>query len=307
MIFIPEFYITSNLLIEREINESGLPALQTTYYQLKWTANSKKFITEISDNLGYTPKNNKCRCYPYHFLRVTNNAGSTNIYKYEFFEKNENDLIEFENQYAVTIGGSSRLIPLNYQGVYKNIDEGIELAKFPTFNWSSDEYINWLTQNAVNIPVQITSNLVSGVTAGVEGNVIGSAMTLSGTAGNIIGQFYKANLLPNRLSGTNTGDISNIEKTIRFDFYNMRLIDEELEIIDNYFSRFGYKINKTKIPNITGRLNFNYVQIGSSESLGTGNIPAKYFETINNTARRGFTVWHNHINLGNYNVNNPII
>lgn len=33
----------------------------------------------------YTPKNNKCKVYPYSFIRVTNNAGSVNDYKFEDF------------------------------------------------------------------------------------------------------------------------------------------------------------------------------------------------------------------------------
>lgn len=30
----------------------------------------------------------------------------------------------------------------------------------------------------------------------------------------------------------------------------------------------GYKINRIKTPNITGRLNFNYVEIGQNEEIG---------------------------------------
>ena len=42
----------------------------------------------------YQPKNNKCKVYPYSFIRVTNNAGSVNDYKFEDF----NDLDDLGEQ-----------------------------------------------------------------------------------------------------------------------------------------------------------------------------------------------------------------
>lgn len=69
----------------------------------------------------------------------------------------------------------------------------------------------------------------------------------------------------------------------------------------------GYKINETKIPNITGRTYWNYVEIGSSEEIGHGNLPNKYLEEINNIFRKGVTIWHNHANIGNYSLNNTIV
>ena len=39
----------------------------------------------------------------------------------------------------------------------------------------------------------------------------------------------------------------------------MRCKDEYMKQIDDYFSMCGYKINEIKIPNITGRRNFNFV------------------------------------------------
>lgn len=69
----------------------------------------------------------------------------------------------------------------------------------------------------------------------------------------------------------------------------------------------GYKICKLENPNITGRRNWNYIEIGGSEEIGFGDVPSKYMETINNACRRGVTIWHNHANIGNYNLDNAII
>ena len=87
----------------------------------------------------------------------------------------------------------------------------------------------------------------------------------------------------------------------------MSVRPEYARIIDDVFTRIGYKVNTTKIPNITGRQYWNYVQINSGEELGVGAVPTKYMDIINQCARRGVTIWHNHANIGDYNLNNTIV
>lgn len=69
----------------------------------------------------------------------------------------------------------------------------------------------------------------------------------------------------------------------------------------------GYAIKRIISPNITGRKYWNYVEIGSTEEIGYGNVPSKYMDTINNACRRGVTIWHNHANVGDYTLDNSII
>ena len=86
----------------------------------------------------------------------------------------------------------------------------------------------------------------------------------------------------------------------------MRVKTEYMKIIDSYFSRFGYAIRCVELPNITGRRYWNYVEIGSSEEIGYGQVPSKYMDIINNACRKGITIWHNHENIGDYTLNNTI-
>ena len=87
----------------------------------------------------------------------------------------------------------------------------------------------------------------------------------------------------------------------------MRVKTEYLKVIDDYFTRFGYKTNLVKIPNITGRQYWNYIEIGTSEEIGDGEIPAKDIDIINKSCRKGVTIWHNHANIGDYSLNNTIV
>lgn len=287
---------------------------------------TKSIIRKFSN---YEPKNNKLLTYPYSFLRVTNNLGSYNDYKIEDFnEVNEagepTDEVTFNAIGVPCQGYSGKLRPKNYQGVKYNEDESISMGKYPTLSWSSDGFTNWLTQNAINLGVSAISDAVSGamtlsgvgsLTNGISNasrkqlKTIGSGVgtVASGVAGSI-GSIYQASMIPNTAKGNaNAGDISFAQNLNRFKILHMRPKLEYLQIIDDYFTRFGYAINRVKIPNLTGRKTWNYVEIGESEDIGNGSVPTLFMETINSACRKGVTIWHNHSDIGNFNLDNSII
>lgn len=283
-----------------------------SFYTMSYDMSPEKFNTEI-DKINtfsdYIPKNNKCFVYPYNYLFVSNNQGSNNIYKYEDFSTGK---CIFENQFSIAIGGSGRIVPKNYKGMATNDDEALALGKYPTCAWSSDAFTNWLTQNSVNMAVSLglTAGSVASTiaTGGATAPILaGAVMSVAGTIGNTIGQFYQASLLPNINGGQANGDVIWSCNRNMFTFRQMRVKTEYLKIIDDYFTRFGYAVKSVSTPNITGRRYWNYVEIGSSEEIGYGEVPSKYMDIINNACRRGVTIWHNHGNVGNYALDNSIV
>lgn len=302
------------------------------YYELPMSSDIQSFnfsVNKITAFNDITIKNSKCFVYPYNFLFVTNNIGNSNIYKYEnFYDSNE---ATFNILLAMSIGCSGKLVPTNYKKIGVNDDESIPLAKYPTCSWSSDAFVNWLTQNAVNESINMAFGLfgagnqyrsdIEQVTRhnkavqekgkGQEmttlGADIGLGVNIAGSVARQIGNFYSGALMPNIQGGNNTGDVTWANNRNTFIFRCMRVKTENLKIIDEYFSRFGYLTNRVKEPNITGRENFNYIEIGSSEEIGYGEVPSLFMNNINNACRRGVTIWHNHENLGNYNIDNSII
>ena len=290
----------------------GTTSMTCTYYTIPpnnddVVFNPTKFNTTISKRTSYsdfTPKNKKCFIYPYNYLFVSNNQGSENIYKYEDFSGNN---CVFENQLAISIGISGRIVPKNYKGKAMDYDESLTLGKYPTCGWSGDAFTNWLTANAVNIPSQIVGNVIGSITQFASGNVVGGLTSVASTIANTIGQFHQASLLPNIKGGQAVGDISFSASSMGFTFRQMRVKTQFLRIIDDYFTRFGYAIKKLDTPHLTGRRNWNYVQIGTSESIGYGDVPSKYMEQINNACRRGVTIWHTHDNIGDFSLDNSIV
>lgn len=265
----------------------------------------QKIINKPTSLNGYTPKNKKLLTFPYCYLNVSNNNGITNSYMYELF--NEYNAV-FNIKGVPSVGGSIKCIPYQYKigGENNNEDEGIMAGKYPTLSWSEDAYTNWLTQNAVNLGLGLTSNLISIAGGIASGNGIGLITGSMGIASQI-GQVYEHSLVPYTAKGnTNGGDINVCSSSQGFYFYQMSIRQEYAKIIDDYFTRYGYKINRITTPNIVGRAYWNYVEIGGSEDIGYGDVPSKYMDIINDACRRGVTIWHSHENIGNYSLNNAI-
>jgi hypothetical protein len=80
---------------------------------------------------------------------------------------------------------------------------------------------------------------------------------------------------------------------------------EVARTIDDFFTMFGYKVNRVKVPNVTGRRNWNYVK-----TIGCyidGDIPQGDMQEIKNMFDRGVTFWHNPATFADYSQNNDII
>jgi len=268
---------------------------------------------------GYVPKNNKLFCYPYNVLAISNNVGTQAEYRYEDFI---NNTPVFSLVAAVSPSCSVWLYPNNYKknnGVKGGYNWGIPVAKYPQGSWNGDMYTNWMTQNGVNIfGTRIdapTSHAIMGSLQALTGAATGSYESIGSGIGAMFGavtEQYRASMIPNQIGGqVNSGDVCYAFNKMSPTYYKMTIRDEYARIIDDWFTRFGYKINRVKLPNQTGRTYWNYVKIGSGESIGYStnterSVPAASMEIINTIYRNGTTIWHLHANIGNYSLNNTI-
>lgn len=270
---------------------------------------------------GYTPKNNKLYTYPYSYLAVTNGGGDAHIYRYEFFSTTN---CGFTVKGLLAPGGSFRLNPRYYNGQNENNQEVLGLGKFPICNYDVDMYTNWLTQNSVNIAGhKFSSDDLAGLNA-ITGftNTFGSLafsvatgtpmMSGSGLISGATGiaqaviQKKQHELVSNAVRGDlNNGDIVTATSNNCFKFYHMSVRQEYARIIDQYFSMYGYSVNELKLPNITGRTNWNFVKtIGANIE---GDIPEGDINELKSMFNNGITLWHNTSTYLDYSQNNAII
>lgn len=117
--------------------------------------------------------------------------------------------------------------------------------------------------------------------------------------------------LPTILVG-NSGDTLTLVQYSNFVFmFQQQCITKEVaERVDNYLSVYGYKTNKFKIPNLTGRARWNYVKTSGINIVpNTSGIipPSTDIENIKNIFNNGITLWHDNNIMDYGDFSNDII
>lgn len=273
-------------------------------------------ITPPSTIDGYVPKNNKLKTSPYSYFYITNNTGSDVPFKYEEFV---NNTASFKTVGSLTPGCSIKCIPLNYKKLsdtsssYKSFNSGISVSKYPVCSWNNDTYTNWLSSNSVNLGIKAVGG-VTGIIAGAAllatgvGGLAGVGM-IGGGIGMItdsVKEVYNHSLTPDQASGnSNSGDVTFSTSKLEVMAYKMSVRNEVAKIIDDYFTMYGYKVNSLKIPNITGRQNWNYIKTINANI--EGDIPESDINEIKSLFNKGITLWHNSSTYLDYSQSNNIV
>lgn len=275
---------------------------------------------------NFSPKNNKLYTYPYSYMYLTNNVGEQIEVRYEDLpqiEIGEYTLptLQYHNEYVPSCGVSAKMLIEKYKSYTegssypeKLYNYGINFAKCPVCAWSGDYYTNWLTQNGVNMNTQVVNSAVTGAYAGLltgvsgvlgTAGLIGAGISLVSTIGNIIGETHKAETMPDYARGNiNTGDYTFCFARNIISIYQMSVRPEYARIIDNYFSMFGYKINRVKTIQYNSRPNWNYIKtVGCNVD---GDIPQDDLSTIRKMFDTGVTMWHNPNTMYDYSQNNNV-
>lgn len=265
----------------------------------------------LNDN--YKPKNKKLLCYPYSYLQVSNNSGQIVNYRWEEFNKiSGQSKIQFNVLGTISPGCSIKAYPIDYKNILNNYDESITLGKLPIGSWSSDVYTNWLTQNSVNLGIQMAGSIASGVAgiamiatgagAGVGVGMLGGAVL--GVA-NSLSQAHQHSMIPDQVNGnTNTGDVNYQFDLINLTFKRMSIKNEYAQVIDEYFSMYGYKVNRVKIPNRNHRQAYWFTK--TIDANISGNLPQNDLQKIINCYNKGITFWKKGAIFRNYTQSNNI-
>ena len=206
-------------------------------------------------------------------------------------------------------------MPKDYAGRDIAWEESLPLAKYPQLNYSTDQFINWQTQQGLNNTFQKVSGAFGAYSA--IGNVQTSGSSLATAnlpvVGNIasslmqvasaIKQEQLAELVPAQFSGNvNCGDVwsSANEITYRFNFMSIR--SEFAQRIDEYFEMFGYRVNRVMTINTNTRSNWNFVK--TIDVNMTGDIPERDLQELKDLYNGGFTIWHTTTHFMDYSQTN---
>lgn len=258
----------------------------------------QKYNTAIG---AYVPRNKKLLSYPYNFMYVHDGGGGSAIFRYEYF--NLSSTCDFFLDCGMSPDPEIILSPINYNDSAVNWDEKITMKGFPQCAYSIDTFRAWLAQKGTSTAlgaIGSTVALAGGLASGNGMVAFGGAMGLA----NSINSVVVASSQPpqNRGHQGNSTMVANLAKN--FYFINKHITVEYARIIDDYFDRFGYAVNRLKVPNFSGRPNWNYVK--TKEANVTGNVSFDDLSKIKSIFNNGITFWHNPGSVGRYELNNRV-
>ena len=295
-------------------------ATTTGFYNVSQSADTGATYTFTKPTTvgGYTPKNNKLFCYPYNYLYVSNNNGNNAIYRYERWCNSNN--CEFDITGSRLPDGGVTLYPKRYntQGTTTDTDsyeEGLSIKPYPTCAWNSDAYKVWLAQNQNQLELaktQSTVKLVGGVATAAASLATGNLAGAAGGAGliysgvmdiqNQLAEKEDRRAQPNQARGGLSASLCVANDKFTFTFYNKVAPLENLQIIDDFFTRYGYRVSRIVKPDIYARNNFTYVK--TKDCHVYGNICNEDICKIEDIFNNGITWWRNGDSIGDYTLTN---
>lgn len=277
--------------------------------------------TNLDDD--YVPKNNKLFCWPYHFFTITTMDGQSYDFKYEDIIESDpipgNAEMKFSFKFAFGANPTYFMFPQYYMKHENNIDYGVKLTGFPQCNWNFGVWENYYAQQDTNIALSMIASVLGGVSS-ASGSVVSGAGSKKGLgvgtglaiaqaglntlqAGfSTIGGLSVVKSQPDQSKGANNvGGVNYNLETMDFWIIHKRLHWGYVVKIDDYFTKFGYRVNSTGVPNLHTRKYWNYLKL--DQPSVTGNMPVGDMRMIKQILTNGITFWHT-TDVGNYDLNN---
>lgn len=271
----------------------------------------------------YIPKNNKLFCWPYHFFSITTLDGQSYDYKYEDIIESDpvpgTSTMKFKFKFAFGTDPTYMMYPSYYMKCKNNYDYGIKLSGFPKCNWNFGVWENYYAQQDTNITLSMLASALGSVSS-ASGSVVSDAGSKKGLGvgtGLAIAQAGLGTLQaglstfgglsvvksqPDQSKGAyNVGGVNYNMETMDFWIIHKRLHWGYVVKIDDYFTKFGYRVNSTGVPNLHTRKYWNYLKL--DQPSVTGNMPVGDMRMIKQILSNGITFWHT-TDVGNYDLNN---
>ena len=254
---------------------------------------------------------------------ITNNKGDERTLLWEQSASKTTDgrqqiRIQISSAVAPTCEIGAR--PMNYMGKEVNYDEGVLLNDFPMPSWSENTFDRWWAVNKYQFMYNTVTDAITTVTGamktGLTSNIgmntsvsLGVANAGIGLVDNIV-EYATRQRAPNKGKGNlSSSGLPVLERRIGFSMYSMGSKPEYIKIVDEYFSMYGYKICRLKVPNIKAvakselRPQWNYIKTTTC-IIDNLNAPADVDEQLQSIYNSGITFWMNPNNVGKYNLDN---
>lgn len=240
---------------------------------------------------GYTPRNKKLLSFPFTALYVHNGDGNSALLQYEQFSDPENTQFKISSY----MGTAPEIIctPNNYKNETLALDDKIGISNFPQCAYAIDSYRAWLAMNSGQQTLDAAKNFatrdISTIAFGAWQNMVNAT---------------KAAIQPDHAKGVQSGNAMVSNRLLNFYFAQKTIKKEYAKIIDDYFDRYGYAIERNLVPHTHTRPHWNYVKTRGCNAVGS--VPADDMSKICSIHDAGITYWMDGSEVGNYSLDNSV-
>lgn len=251
--------------------------------------------------------------YPYSFLSLKDNLGKPFLIKPEL----NGDKLEISASSLITPNPRVLYGVETYKGIGTDFDKGLIRDFITSIPLISDYSETYLQGNKNSLAMKSSLGIVGGIssiglgamamTTGVGGlygigMLSGGIMSTMSSIGNVISKVEDINNIPDSVE--QQSGYANLN--VGFNKFApvvdvMRIRDEKLFIIQDFFKMYGYAVHRLKVPNIKTRQNFNYVKTQGANIIG--KVPKEILDKLIEIFNKGITLWHTD-NLFDYDVEN---
>lgn len=299
---------------------------------------------------GYKPKNNKLYTAPFCGVYVDNLQGNAANYAYEYFEnrKPKFNIVGAVNGNleCASIPLNYKGLPTNFQesllmGGFPqcawNVDTfkaWIAQNKYAIAAGVANTAISTAARVGAAIatgglseiaaaPAAAGTNVVSfpnayqpptggGSGGGITGAAINGSSNILNDTINLVAQVKTASTQPNHARGQQSSSVFCAMGYQGFHYMPYRIQGQFAKIVDDFFSMYGYKTNRLKVPNRNGRKAWNYVKTCGCNL--TGSAPADVTASLVQIYDKGITFWrcidlstgNPFTRVGNYSLDNSL-
>lgn len=247
----------------------------------------------------------KLLMYPYAFIEVSLQNGQTLVIKPQYLNGtnlslSRTSVISATPEIKYTVGG--------YEGQGNGYDYSLTINDLPQLPIQDNSYLLSIAQQQTTTMQSanqgLFNNILGGIVSAFTGNVAGVASAVGNSLFDTQRAIYKYNQADAQsptLSGQVGGSGFNYatEKmgvTIRWKM----IASEYRNIVGDYFRKFGYQVNRLKIPNVNKMTRFDYLK--TQDAKLAGSIPQDDKVKVIDIYNNGITFWHDD-DIGNYNNN----
>lgn len=246
---------------------------------------------------GYTLNNAKCFSSEFVKFEISNRRGEEVELKPERFTETDNIILQMKSNFGWGSGGAI-LYPQSYEGWPQ--DYGVILFNDIQAPFLSDAFSSWYAQNSGSLSMEGIVNVLTNAAAGsVAGGSVGgpAGAAVGGAVGAFVGAEKSIQKIiarakdPAAVGGQTSGNVLQlVTGNYGFSINWVWPSYANIKCIDEFFSLYGYRTNRLKVPNVNTRPLWNYVKTAGAVVTGPFTHTAKI--AMQNQLDNGVTFWH---------------